>query len=409
MGCLTLLAAVAPAQTLVSSGSVLASARQDPAVLQQTQQIALIQQTNLRLPFVEQVGLRTETDRFELRRQEYLTRVSVNGIKEMNSQRRLQSSNLNLEESKAQVLLHEALLERYHILTEYRHAQREQDLRRQLALVFEDKIQVLQTLARLNADADLEEIVKAEYDRDEQSLKIAATESRLEQLRLMIQQTVQPSTTRWQLDTSDFISPQQVERVIGELPPSGLQNPELAEKQAKINQLDAEYRLKKAQSQQMLDFFQMRYANRPDEPFNRDLSVGVGINLPYKGSARLNTNTLKIEQNAATQGVQRYQADLAQWIEMARRQITALSQRLQLAKQQWQDSQARFSLGQSAAAGSLGPMPLLKARELQIQRELNLLDIERDMFSQYLKILDWTGHLSDTPAVNYLSANLDPY
>lgn len=405
--CLFLACASAmPAQTMVPGSTVLASARQDLAVDLQGRQLDFIRQNSRNLPFIEQIGLRTETDRFELRRQEYLARVNVNGIREMRDQRRFQQSDLAVENSRQRLYLHEALLERYRIMTGYYLTQRELALQQQLRAVYDDQVQVLQKMAALNAGAEVTDLIKAEYDRDALSLKMAESESRLEHFRQSIRLYVPGVTENWQLDTSDFIHPPEIEQVLVQLPQSVLQNPEVAEKSAEISRIDAEYALEQSQAQQMLDFFQFRHHNRPEEGFNRAFSVGFGINLPYKGSTRVKTSELKIEKNAAAQDLQLMLSELATQIESERRQIAALAQRYRLATQQWQDSQARYTLEQAGLARDAGPLPLLEAREGQLKRQFALLEMETKIFEHYLEILDRGGFLSDAPLVNYLSSSL---
>ncbi len=398
-----------PAQTLISGGTILATAGQALAVDLQGRQLDFIRQNNQNLPFLEQIGLRTETDRFELRRQEYLARINVNGILEMREQRRFQRSDLAVEESRQRLYFHEALLERYQTLTGYYLTQRELALHLQLRQVYDDQVLVLQKMAALNTGVDVTDLIKAEYDRDELVLKIAESESRLEQLRKSIQLFLPDATGNWQLDTTAFIQPGSIEQVVAQLPQTVLQNPEVAEKEAEINRIDAEYALEKAQSQQMLDFFQIRHHNRPEEGFNRAFSVGFGINLPYKGSTRVKTSALKIEKNAAGQELQLYLNDLANQMAADRQQISVLARRHRQAQQQWLDSQARYTLEQSGTARDAGPLPLLEAREGQLKRQVALLGIEFSLFENYLQLLDRSGILSNTPLVNYLSSGLPAF
>ncbi|MBK8921932.1 MAG: hypothetical protein IPM81_10520 [Saprospirales bacterium] len=105
-------AAAGIAQNALSTADVLASARRDMAVILQAEQMDYARQTAPRLPFVEQVGLRTETDRFDWQRQEFLARLNVNGLKEMRRQGQYQQSVQQLPGSSTRRLLHEALAKR---------------------------------------------------------------------------------------------------------------------------------------------------------------------------------------------------------------------------------------------------------------------------------------------------------
>lgn len=395
-----------PAQTRVNTGAILATARQDLTVTLKAEQVDYMRQNSSRLPFVERVALRTESDRFQLQREEYLTRFSVNGLDEMRRQRQLTRMNGEVEQSKQRNYLHEALYERYQNLLDYLQFQRERALQQQLLLVYDDQVLVLGKMAALDAGADLTDLIKAEYDRDEVAMKISAVQGGILQLRQALQPMLSGVSGDWELDTTGVIQPQDLERIVATLSQSVLQNPAIPEKQAKIARIDAEYALEKAEARKMLDFFQLRYQHRPEEALNRELSVGFGINLPYKGSSRIKLDELKIEKHIQDQDLQLYLADLARQVAQAKQQLATLAQRQQLAQKQWQESQARFTLDRASANTPGGPFPLLKARELQLKRQLNLFDIEREMYEQYLKILDWTGALSDGPLVNYLMTGL---
>lgn len=396
-------------QALVSGADILASAHLDPAVYARAQQAAFVQTHQKGLPFVEGIGARTETDRFELRRQEYLARVNVNGINEMRRQRQVQQADLRAEASKGRLAVHEALLERYETLADYVRNQRAAALQQQLRTVYEDQVLVLQKMAAAGTGTDVADLIKAEYDRDELTLKIAESEAEHEMFRQRIRWFLPILPADWQLDTAGFVAIDQIGRIVGELPLTNILHPEAQAKQDKIGQIDARFALRKAESQQVLDFFQLRYHNRPEDGFNRAFSVGFGVTLPYKGSDKVKLAELQIEKNAESLSLQQFQAETAARIEGARQHIGALQQRYHLARQQWTDSQARFTLDQARAGQTEGPWALLKARELQLKRQLALLDIERDMLGQYLNVLDWSGALSAAPAVNYLSDELKPY
>ncbi|MCC6460887.1 MAG: hypothetical protein IT260_10485 [Saprospiraceae bacterium] len=407
-GCLAL-ALACQGQALVRSQTLLAGARQDQAVALQGEHLELVQQANLRLPLVEQISLRTETDRFQLQRQEYLSRLSINGLREIKRQNLLNDAERLEIESRQRLLLHEALANRYAAVVEYRLSQNEAELHQRLLEVYEDKLRVLRKMAELDLDTDVEELIKVEYDRDELQLRLSAAQNRLRQLQSLLHQLTPGLPADWQLDTAQFVQPLQLERLLASSDPAAALHPELAEQASQVSRLQAEYDLEKAKGEQVLDFLQVRFQNRPGEPFNREMSVGLGVNLPFKGSSRLKSNQLKIEQHEASQELRLGQADLQQKLTEAQQALGALSQQYSQAQQQVQNSQALFTLRQAAAGANQEPLVLLRAQELLLKRELRRLDLGRDMYSRYLDVLDWSGRLSAPPLRNYLSAALEQY
>ncbi|MBK8923112.1 MAG: hypothetical protein IPM81_16630 [Saprospirales bacterium] len=292
-------AAAGIAQNALSTADVLASARRDMAVILQAEQMDYARQTAPRLPFVEQVGLRTETDRFDWQRQEFLARLNVNGLKEMRRQGQYQQSVQQLAGLQYQGLLHEALAKRYAALIQYRYLQRQIAVSNRLLLVYQDEINVLQKRAALNAGVDIAAILKAEYERDELALQLSGASDRLQQLRKAIQLQAQLPSDQWELDTTGFVRPDQIIGIASSLPDVPENNPGLAGQAAKIARQEAAYLLEKAQAQQVLDFVQLRHNNRPDDPFGQNLSIGLGINLPFKGTSSYKLAVLKIEKSAA--------------------------------------------------------------------------------------------------------------
>jgi len=396
-------------QAIISSGTILASAREDLAPGLQKRHTQYMAETNHGLPFVEEISLRTETDRFNADRQEYLGRVSLNGWSEMRRVRELHSAELTAQQKTERVYLHEALIDRYETIASIYQVLHELSLREQLQLVYEDKITVLKKMASLNVKPDLDELIKAEYDLDEEMLNIETSHAQLEHLKNLVAILSPGTSGEWQLDTSHFISPAQMELVIDQLAVNVSQNPSLVEKQNELEEIDAEYDLERAESNQMLDFLQVRYAGRPESGFDQDFSVGAGFLLPFKGSSTVKLNELKIEKNDAEQEAQIYENELTRQLTIAMHKIKSLGMRYRMAEQQWKNSQASFTLDQYSVAQVEGPFLLLSAKEMQLKREMALLEIQRDMLEEYLQVLDWTGNLSAEPPVNYLSTNLENY
>ena len=396
-------------QSLLSSNMILASAREDMKPGLQTQRLQYMDETNRRLPFVERISIRTETDRFDLDRQEYLARASVNGWSEMHHVKELQAAELTVEQKTQRVYLHEALVDRYEATATINQVIQELSLHQELQLVYADKITVLKRQALLNLKPDLEDLIKAEYDLDEETLKIDAALSQLQELRQYIGILAPVATGDWHLDTTQFVTPGHIELILDQLSPTVSQNPTLEQKQTEIEQVNAAYDLENAASHQMLDYFQVRYAGRPENAFEQEFTIGAGFLLPYKGSSHVKLSQLEIKKNNADQNAKFYEEELKREMTIALQKVKSLAVRYRMAEQQWKESQASFTLEQYGVSQTEGPFLLLSAKEMQLKRQLALLDIQRDMLEQYLKILDWSGYLSAAPQVNYLSANLETY
>jgi hypothetical protein len=158
-------------QKSISPAAILSSAIADPAVATRAQHSAFHRDKIEGLAWVDQVSFRTETNRFSLSRQEYLARLNVNGFLEKRQYNRLQNIDVSLSAISVEQQWLYALYDRYLYITDYQRLEKEISLQNQLLKVQEDKIQVLESLAVYDADADPDELMKT--DRTEPIAPIA--------------------------------------------------------------------------------------------------------------------------------------------------------------------------------------------------------------------------------------------
>ncbi|MEP6647996.1 MAG: hypothetical protein ABJC12_12980 [Saprospiraceae bacterium] len=396
-------------QSTLSVGSILSSAKYDLSVDLQQKHIEFISGINENIPFPDQVSFRTETDRFLAYRQEYLLRLSVNGLNEMSQQRKLNDASRLTEQQVLHQYEHEAIKKRYDAINDYKFLLLRFAIQQELSLVLDDKVNVLNKMASLSTGVEIDELIKTEYDRDELHLDIEDAKTQLGAIRKKIELWMPDAASEWNLDTLGFIQTTQVQLVVDQIPQVANLNPWVLEKQLKLEEAQAKYNVEKANSKKMLDFFQVRYSSRPNEILFREFSAGMGINLPFKGSSRVKLAEMQIDKNTIEQNIKLNLDELNGSILLAHTEMNALIDRYHLAEEQWKESQNRFTLEHPSSLQPEGPMTLLKARELQIKRKLNLLDVQKQIMAHYISILDLTGALSSVPSINYLSAGLEVY
>jgi hypothetical protein len=395
----------APGQ--VPAGAFLASALRDPGVAGATGLVDFRMQTNPQLSRLERVELRTETNRFELQRQEYLTRFSVNGRYEKRRYRELQQRETALLQAEGQQQLHNALADRYAFLAENRKISNLLPLRQELYVLYSDRINVLRQLLAAGVKTDVDDLMKAEYDRDELLLQQMEDSAALQVLYRQMAFAMSVEQIEG-IDTAGQIHPLQLPAVLGA---SGfeptLSDPVEQQYSAKIQALQMEYRLEKAESDQVLDFFQMRYANRANEPWRNDIALSLGLRFPYSGSGKAKMAETAIKQYEAGLELDQYRIGRAQVLQTAILQLETLEKQFLRRQQMLSDREQAYDLPATLAQGPDGILALLQHREAQIKRRIRLEEIASDMMETYLMILEVSGRLSTQPLVNYLSAGLE--
>ncbi len=397
-------------QTLVSGAQVLAAARLEPNYTLQSEHLAYLDAHRPNLPYLDQVSLRTETDRFDPDRQEYAIRFSMNSLSEVSKENTLQDITATSKAEVQRLYLHESLLRRYQGLASYYYLVQRLAVEKQLADVYAGRAGVLKKKGMLDLDVDVDELIKNDFDRDKLDLDIAEDESMLTYVVKALQ-TASPSISGdWVPDTTGFINIPLISLQLSQWSDSVSNHPQFAIKQVKSSVLDAEYAVERAKSNQILDFVQLRYANVPYvQDINRELSVGLSLYLPFNGGSHLKMEELLVEKNEAEQNMLLYQNDMTDRIQQARLKIEVLLHQYEVAQKQLEASGDRFILDPGNVPMEEGAVIVLSARELQLKRQLNLLTIEDQIFEQYIRLLDLTGRLSASPAVNYLSHELETY
>jgi hypothetical protein len=387
------------AQNRIQPEQVLALAFKDAEVVAAQNNADFQRRINAKLPFLDQISLRTQTRRSDIYQQDYQARISVNGLKEQSAYRKMQASEIAVVEANKLERLHYALYDRYLQLLDYYVVSKKISLQEALLLVYLDKIKLLENMAIYAVNTDPEALMKAEFDRDELELSIKENK-----LILLAKSALFSNTPNSEVDTLGWVSLSQMSQTLmltdtvsTELHPSG------KEEMAKIARINAESELEKARGAQILDFFQLRYLNRPGEPFRNDYSIGAGFNLPYNGSKHARTSLLRIEQYAAEQDLKTLQFQLSEEIQKSKLQFFN-AQALHIAIwTQIQKAGQRYNLKEVAAADKDGIQTVLLNNEFQLRRQLKLMNTEKEMTEKYLQILFLSGQMSETPLVNYLS------
>lgn len=397
--CLAPLASTA--QATLDPAVLLQSADQDPQVFAQQQHLQFAKNKSPRLAPIDGAQLRTETNRFELIRQEYLARLSWNGFLEQKRYRQLQTATLQTTQTKLEERLSEALLDRYILLLHYRSNQQLLGLQAQLSEVLQDKKTVLQILNAQSNQADPDALYRLQFDLDKLELERIDSEQWQAQLQAQAAEWLRHAGAP-NLDTSNWVSPHLLLPYLQKILDVSFENPESLQQKAKITELDAEIRLETAKSRQMIDFIQFRYGNRPGDPLRYATAVSLGINLPFNSSRNARAQELRIEQNEASVELQQLQLQLKEDKKQLVRELERLQKQYQLLQNQLKESETSFAPEKLAQLEKNGLLTLLRYRELQLKRQLLLAETEQKMQETYLQFLYLNGNISRLFRQNFL-------
>lgn len=386
----------------------LATAKTKATILRQDGFINTLKSTTYKLPFVEKINAQTETDRFQLQRQQFQTRVSFNGWEEMKQEKKWKQANIGVEEADKNVLFQDALLDRYALLIDYRAALKALNLYQKIYLVAKDKRDVYQKMAKLSTSFDIEDLIKAEENVYQYQQKIADTEGAIRVMQQFSQRLFE-SKDVFQLDTMNWIPLSKMRDFVANLPKMSANNALLNQQEAKINLAQANYDVEKSSTKKFIDYAQMKYGARPTNAIQTEFSIGLGFVVPYRGSSKTVLKKLSFKQLEEKNKLEDIRESLDLQLFSAQNDLEIVLKEHDLVSQQINDNQTLYALDHYAQIQGSSPIVLLRMQELVLQRQARLLDLEREAFVKYVKLLYGTGKLATLPLQNYLSASFEGF
>lgn len=373
----------------------------EPKVSIYNNKINFLDQNNGQSPILRELEFRTETDEWNLTRQEYLLRSSFNGKKEREKEQAYYDSNKSVIEAEKKVEIHDEIVDRYTNWLNYLLLREKQSIIKKRILLAEDKMAILKTKAALTVDFNLNEYIKTEdqfHDVKRQQLML---EHELQLINATIAQGV-PNIVFQVIDTSQLIAIERVGEVLNQITDTAYIHPDFEERSSQINQLQKEYELEQVQDQQILDFVQLKYAGRDNSDLVQEFSFGMGINIPLKNinQVKLNEILLEVLENEDKLSNDKYYNTLK--INQQKLYINLLTEQYQLLEEQSINSQSFYSAQTYEKLVASDPVMLLQIEESLLLREQKKLDLKIEIYTLYINILDNSGLLSQLPFINYL-------
>ena len=350
----------------------------------------------VRLPWIQQYQYRTETDEFDLERQEHALRISP-------SSPGLHRAQRNLAEHYRR--------KRSVVETDYRNSRiedayqawkdlyiREQQLTSYTRLqdVLSDRLIIRQRQTQ-QSDADFREVLDMREKLNE--VRVRRYELELASRRLREQ---------FGLDTTATVAPDEmlsVEDIMARLMSGDAtpRDPDLDEYYYERELIEREAALEKAEKRQFLDFVQMRYNGPHDEVLRERVQLRLGFVLPTSGNRNLKLEELRLEQEELIREQQvRRQKSEQQVMEQQQRvrdRIRVYRKFVQVKEEELRELRA---LAQAIAQrrGS-DPDLLLKINEDTEQIRLDKLERQEEIYDDYLEYLVLSGQLFVEPLENH--------
>ncbi len=388
-----------------TAGQLLASAWDDPAVQLHREQQAYLEATDFNMPLLRKLEIRTESRDLDPKQQEYALRIGTNGFGMKRTQSAIYGSMKELTEAERQMLVQEALLDRYELLLDVHFTRQTLGLLERQRQVLLDKKAVFSQQLALGLQEDLDDLFRTEDDLLQLERKIfeAKSDATVQRFRLKIF-TEKEDTVM----ADKLITPAEILLFVGSVTGNGAAIPasirrraaqaELALQEEKMNQM--EFR-------NLLNYLQFRYTGNANDLLEDRFSVGAGFDLPWPNGSKLKQQELHLETLKSQAETEAERQKMEQAVQLKSNQWAQLVERYDFLEKQAADFRQAYDPQRLHASGLENPETLLRVQESLARLDLEMASVERDIYRNYLSLLGETGLLTQEPARNYLSPGLE--
>jgi hypothetical protein len=383
---------------------VLKTAFLDNAVkftLEKTKQLGSL---DYKVPFLEKVEVRSETNDFDIQKQDLSIRVSPNTKSSRKAYRLYHESVMFMADMEHNTELMKVLYEKYLLLKEYVSAKemlRIENNKNDLAL---DKVKLLKRMISLSS-FDIVELIEAEDELYKLQRKIQNIESKVNNLHLQLSHIL--SSDEVNINFEDLISVHKIKDLLSlEMLTIDENHPEEEVLSAKHYNTMMEYEWEASKSKFSIGFVQAKYGHNPDKSFGNNFSLGFGFDFPIKGSTSLNLNEIKVNILDAQSKYLDLKEQIKSNQQISKLKLNSLINMYELLSTQIEEGNANHALNEYSKQGIASPKAILKLKELTVNNEALLLEIRTEIIHNYLNYIYNTGIIGDTPYKNFFDENL---
>ncbi|WP_367392610.1 hypothetical protein [Lewinella sp. LCG006] len=394
----------ATAQQPATSTDILRTALQDEAYQQQVASQAFFQNSSLDLPYLEELEFRTETHEFTPNLQEYALRFKFNSRRQVKVQKGINQEEQSLRYFAQQAYLEELLFHRYQLLVDVWYHQAQLDLLATQGPWYRDQERLIQQRIAERGQRSYDDLLKLEDDRlafQQQQVKSS------QQLQLLTSlcnswldepiDTIAFASLPLPADIGVYWQGWQYDTLI--LPWS------VQAQQTQKTLVSLELAAEQAEERNRLNFFQIRYQGDNNPILKEQLTLGVGMTLPFRSARSVKNQYLLLEQQEESwQETEKTRS----WLEKLRTAEAQLASQLDnydQAKTTLDKYLAQFSPQQLSELGVTEPALFIRAQGGIFQRQQLVLEAQQQLYQDYLKVLLLSGRLSQAPYRNWLSVD----
>jgi hypothetical protein len=384
----------------ISINDFLKSYRDEESVIFQKNKFYKLNTLSYQMPFIEKLEVRTETNEFDFRKQEYLVRVSPNSLKNIKTQRQFQETIRYMNEKELDVAKNEAIRKRYELIVDDIFLEKILTIKKKQATLLKDKVTLLQRSISLD-DFDVIELIDAEDNLQKNSREIIDLKNAILTTKNTIQRNF-PNAKKIKIKVEKTISVQDVKTLLSKIDSISHFHPQLEVQSAKVYNKILEHQWEMAKTKFSLGYLQAKYGYDPNDNFQKSFSLGVGFDIPFKNAGRLELNELEIDVRESESEFRNLRNTISEGKYFRLQKLENLIRKYELVDLQLNEGQAEYALKEYQKIAETPPKALVRLRENTLKIEMLLQELEYEIMQTFVEYLDYSGLLVQMPLKNYL-------
>ncbi len=346
-------------------------------------------------PWIEEYEFRTETNDFDFQEQEYVLRLSPSTARKRKAQARLYSllqarPDVELQaafcDKSAQV--HADWLSLYIIDIQLKQLDA-------LNKNLEDRSRVYEKYMGIYK-FDFQKLVEIEQNKTDLNLKQFSLNKERAYILAKYNLGLQ------EFDFSKFITTDDILETLAN-DKRMVHSNNLIEDAYKLDMINAEIDLEKAEQSQILDYVQLRYSGPHDDQFKERLSIGMGIRLPNDGNRKLKLKELQLDydriladQEMDKQDAEYKYLEIKQELQESLEVYNYYQEQIQKERSQLKNLSAKIT-----AEEGYNPISILDIEERAISNDVERIEILEDILFDYLDYLIRSEKLCSSELNNF--------
>lgn len=388
--------------TIVTTKAILETAIEDQAYLSFENRIDYYQNNSNHIGYLDHLELRTRTRNFDPKEQMYRFRTYTNSPAERKYNRNYLKATFAEQELDKKQQLNKLLKQRYKLIVSSIKNNKILQGKKQLGILLQDRISIYQQNIS-DLDFDFQDLLKAEEDYDQLILDLIDLERKTadssQELALIF-----GNSGKFVVSENDLITILEIEKFIQKYTFEIEEDNFYYDKQLLGKELaELDFLERRASTRNPVKFFEASYRDVFGEGLGRDLAIGIGFRIPVgsAGKGGLVDRSFKIMKEESA--LQQLAYEMDEEINYRQKNLNTLFQKYKTLSLMVNNDNQQRALEKYQSIEGISPLILLKMKENIIHKQQMIVDLEKEIFDEYIELLDIGGLLVFEPLFNFLS------